>query len=89
MINEVLSAIHPLLPERVFILLPSDTEPDLVIYSDQYKATIHLDVSLPVCVVVNRNDGRFFTWGEGLTVADAARQAMDVLQREVAVSRAA
>ncbi len=80
MINEVLAAIHPLLPERVFILLPNDTEPDLIIYSDKYKATVHFDSNLPVFVVVNRNDGTLLTWGEGLTVTDATRQAMSVLE---------
>ncbi len=81
MINEVLAAIHPLLPERVFILLPNNTEPDLVVFTDKYKATIHYDNNLPVFVIVNRSDGRLVTWGEGVTIADAAQQAMNMLSQ--------
>lgn len=89
MINEVLAAIQPVLSERVLILLPNESEPDLVIYNGQYKATVKFDSNLPVFVVVNRNDGSLLTWGEGLTVTDATRQAMSVLESSQVVQRAA
>lgn len=80
MINEVLSAIHQLLPGRFFMLLPNGTNPELVIYSQQFKAVVRADDNLPVFVVMHRSDGKLMTWGEGRTVLDAAQQAVHVLE---------
>lgn len=89
MINEVLAAIQDTLPERIFILLPNNSDPDLVIYSDECKATVRVDNNLPVFVVVGRQDGRLVTWGEGASVMDAARQAMVVLESKPSRHRTA
>jgi len=80
MVNEILSAIHPLLPDKLFILLPDRSTPELVIYSERCKAVVRTEESLPVFVVINRDDGKLVAWGEGQTVVDAARQAVELLQ---------
>ena len=80
MINEVLAAVHHLLPERLFILLPNSTDPELVIYSEEFKAVVRTDETLPVFVVMSRQNGKLITWGEGRTVLDAAQQAVHVLE---------
>ena len=80
MVNEILSAIHPLLPDRLFILLPDRSTRELVIYSEECKAVVSTDESLPVFVVINRRDGKLVARGEGQTIIDAARQAVDVLE---------
>jgi hypothetical protein len=80
MIDEVLAAIHDMLPERIFILLPNNADPDRVLYSDEWKATVRIDNDLAVFVVVGRHDGELMTWGEGTSVVDATWQAVDVLQ---------
>ena len=89
MINEVLNAIHQLLPDRLFILLPNHTDPELVIYSDAYKAVVRADDGLPVFVVLDRRDGKLMTWGEGRDVIDAAQQAVDVLDKNQGAPRRA
>lgn len=81
MINDVLNAIHHLLPDRLFILLPNRSDPELVIYSDDCKAVVRADDGMPVFVVLHRGDGSLITWGEGRTVLDAAQQALNVLDR--------
>ena len=80
MVNEILSAIHHVLPDRIFILLPDRATPELVIYSERCKAVVRTDENLPVFVVISRQDGKLITWGECQTVADAAQQAMRVLE---------
>jgi hypothetical protein len=80
MVNEILSAIHHLLPDRIFILLPDKATPELVFYSEECKAVVRTDESLPVFVVINRLDGKMIAWGEGQTITDAARQAMTILE---------
>lgn len=87
MINEVLAAIHDMLPERIFILLPNNSDPDLVLYSDECKATVRIDNNLPVFVVVGRHDGKLLTWGEGTSVMDATRQAVGVLRSNSLIRR--
>lgn len=87
MINDVLNAIHHLLPDRLFILLPSHADPELVIYSDDYKAVVRADDGMPVFVVLHRRDGSLVTWGEGRNVLDAAEQAVNILDRNHQVTR--
>ena len=89
MINEVLAAIHEMLPERIFILLPNNSDPDLVLYSQECKATVRVDSNLPVFVVVGRNDGKLVTWGEGVSVMDATQQAVRALQSGTLMSKKA
>ncbi len=79
MITDLLRAIDSTLPGHIFILLPGRDNPELTLYTAEYKATVRTDDELPVYVVTRRDTGKLITWGEGRDSADAMEQALAVL----------